>query len=348
MRCSWIYKTLIIYMVILMSLCGCQGTDSSVDTNEVTVSEELIVVGFSQVGAESDWRNANTQSMKDTFCEENGYELIFEDGQQKQSNQFTAIRSFIQQEVDYIVLAPVTETGWDTVLQEAKDANIPVIIVDRMVDVSNENLFTCWVGSNFELEGKKAAEWLREFCIKNKIMQSSLHIVDIQGTLNASAQLGRTKGLEDAAAKYNWDIVDKLEGEFTLAKGKEAMDEALRRHDNINVAYCENDDEAVGVIESLEAAGKKVGSDIKNGEVMVISFDGVNETALKYAREGKISVIAECNALHGPRVKSIIETIEAGQTPEKYDYVDESIMTAYPDIYKISVDGAYYEVSILD
>ena len=121
---------------------------------------DTITVGFSQVGAESDWRTANTESMKSTFSEENGYELIFDDAQQKQENQLTAIRNFIQQEVDYIVLAPVTETGWDTVLQEAKDAGIPVIIVDRMVDVSDDSLYTAWVGSNFKLEGQKAMTWL--------------------------------------------------------------------------------------------------------------------------------------------------------------------------------------------
>lgn len=126
----------------------------------VAAADDTITVGFSQVGAESDWRTANTESMKSTFSEENGYNLIFDDAQQKQENQLTAIRNFIQQEVDYIVLAPVTETGWDTVLQEAKDAGIPVIIVDRMVDVSDDSLYTAWVGSNFKLEGQKAMAWL--------------------------------------------------------------------------------------------------------------------------------------------------------------------------------------------
>ena len=116
---------------------------------------DLITVGFSQVGAESDWRTANTESMQTTFSEENGYELIFSDAQQKQENQLTAVRNFIQQEVDYILLAPVTETGWDTVLQEAKDAGIPVIIVDRMVDVSDDSLYTTWIGTDSLLEGRK-------------------------------------------------------------------------------------------------------------------------------------------------------------------------------------------------
>ncbi len=129
--------------------------------NVMAADDDTITVGFSQVGAESDWRTANTESMKSTFSEENGYELIFDDAQQKQENQITAIRNFIQQDVDYIVLAPVTETGWDTVLEEAKEAGIPVIIVDRMADVSDDSLYTAWVGSNFELEGQKAvAGWM--------------------------------------------------------------------------------------------------------------------------------------------------------------------------------------------
>lgn len=153
------FKRVIATAIILMLgiwFAGC--TDSAAHENEnpdVEAASERITVGFSQLGAESDWRSENTESMKATFTEENGYTLIFEDGQQKQANQIRAIRMFIQQEVDYIVLAPVMETGWETVLQEAKDAGIPVIIVDRKVDVSDDSLFTCWIGSDFELEGKR-------------------------------------------------------------------------------------------------------------------------------------------------------------------------------------------------
>ena len=143
---------------------GSKGSDSSDKSSDSSSSsDDVITVGFSQVGAESDWRTANSQSMKDTFSKENGYDLIFDDAQQKQENQITAIRNFIQQEVDYILLAPVTETGWDTVLQEAKDADIPVIIVDRMVDVSDDSLYTTWIGTDALCEGRKAAEWLNGF-----------------------------------------------------------------------------------------------------------------------------------------------------------------------------------------
>lgn len=331
-------------------LAGCGNSITAEDRNadkEKTVLNESVVVGFSQLGAESDWRSANTESMKSTFTAENGYKLIFEDGQQKQANQIMAIRTFIQQEVDYIVLAPVTETGWDTVLQEAKDAGIPVIIVDRKVDVTDDSLFTCWVGSDFELEGKKAAEWLNQYTIEKGIAPTDIHIVNIQGTIGASAQIGRTKGLSDAAKINGWDLMAEVPGDFTQAKGREVMEAFLKQYDNINVVYCENDNEAFGAVEAIEAAGKKVGSDIAGGEIMVISFDGVNKEAINYVLEDKITCIAECNPLHGPRVQAIIELLESGGTPDKFLYVDEEIFSAYESINKISIDGTDYEVTIV-
>ena len=314
---------------------------------EETTSKEYIVIGFSQLGAESDWRSANTESMKATFTSENGYELIFEDGQQKQSNQIMAIRTFIQQEVDYIVLAPVTETGWDTVLQEAKDADIPVIIVDRMVDVADDSLFTCWVGSDFELEAKKVAEWLKQYTLLKGIEPEDVHIVNIQGAIGGSAQIGRTKGLANAAKKNGWDLLAEVPGDYTKTKGKEVMESFLKKYDNINVVYCENDNEAYGAIEAIEAAGKKVGMDITNGEIMVVSFDGVKRDAMSYVLKNKIACIAECNPLHGPRVHGIIEMLEAGITPEKFYYVDEEIFSADETVKFVTVDDTKYAVTYL-
>ena len=160
--------------VMAFSLTACGGGDASTnDTAKEEGSSDVITVGFSQVGAESDWRTANSESMKSTFTKDNGYELIFDDAQQKQENQISAIRNFIQQEVDYIVLAPVTETGWDAVLGEAKQAGIPVIIVDRMVDVKDDSLYTAWVGSNFELEGKLSSFPAKVYATESRIDQST-------------------------------------------------------------------------------------------------------------------------------------------------------------------------------
>ncbi len=345
-----IRKSVIIIIIALLCLMAVRCRMVFLPNQEELIAEEtkeLIVVGFSQLGAESDWRSANTESMRSTFTEENGYQLIFEDGQQKQSNQIMAIRTFIQQDVDYIVLAPVTETGWDTVLQEAKDAEIPVIIVDRMVNVSDDSLFTCWVGSDFELEGKKAAEWLNQYTIKKGIDPASLHIVNIQGTIGASAQIGRTKGLADAARTNGWDLMAEATGDFTQAKGKEVMESLLKQYHNINVVYCENDNEALGAIKAIEAAGKKAGSDIARGEIMVISFDGVNQEALGYVLDDKITCIAECNPLHGPRVRAVIELLEEGKTPDKFSYVNEKIFSADETVTTLEVDGITCEVTIL-
>ena len=314
--------------------CGNKGggSDDSSDKGSSDSGSDLITVGFSQVGAESDWRTANSESMKETFSKDNGYKLIFDDAQQKQENQITAIRNFIQQDVDYIVLAPVTETGWDTVLKEAQDADIPVIIVDRMVDVSDDSLYTAWVGSDFKLEGQKASAWLKAYAEAKGM--SEVNIAHIQGTIGASAQIGRTEGLEEAAKENGWNIVDQQTGEFTQAKGQEVMESMLKKHDNINVVYCENDNEAFGAIDAIEAAGKKVGPD---GDILVMSFDTTN-AGLTDTLSGKIICNTECNPLHGPRVQEIIEKLEAGEDVDKIAYVDEE-MFAFDDTVKTVTVG---------
>ena len=312
---------------------------ASGETEAAGNTGDVITVGFSQVGAESDWRTANSESMKSTFSTENGYNLIFDDAQQKQENQIAAIRNFIQQEVDYIVLAPVTESGWDTVLQEAKDAEIPVIIVDRMVNVSDDSLYTAWVGSNFKLEGQKACEWLKQYAAAKNM--SEVNIVDIQGTIGASAQIGRTEALNEAVEANGWNLLAQQTGEFTQAKGQEVMESMLKQYDNSNVVYCENDNEAFGAIEAIKAAGKTVGPD---GDILVMSFDttkqGITDTL-----SGDIIVNTECNPLHGPRVEQIIKQLQAGETPEKQAYVEEGIYAHGSDVASVSIDGTDYEVT---
>ena len=323
-------KKIVSALLTATMVCGM----SVVPAVGVAAADDTITVGFSQVGAESDWRTANTESMKSTFSEENGYELIFDDAQQKQENQLTAIRNFIQQEVDYILLAPVTETGWDTVLQEAKDADIPVIIVDRMVDVSDDSLYTKWIGTDSLLEGRKAAEWLNAYTTAKGIDAKDVNIVDIQGTIGSTAQIGRSKGLEEGVDNYGWNLLAQQSGEFTQAKGQEVMESMLKQYDNINVVYCENDNEAFGAIDAIEAAGKTVGSDIANGEIMVMSFDTTN-AGLTDTLAGKIACDVECNPLHGPRAEELIKALEAGEEVEKLNYVDEEIFATDDTVDKV-------------
>ena len=323
-------KKIVSALLTATMVCGM----SVVPAVGVAAADDTITVGFSQVGAESDWRTANTESMKSTFSEKNGYKLIFDDAQQKQENQITAIRNFIQQEVDYILLAPVTETGWDTVLQEAKDADIPVIIVDRMVDVSDDSLYTTWIGTDSLLEGRKAAEWLNAYTTAKGIDAKDVNIVDIQGTIGSTAQIGRSKGLEEGVDNYGWNLLAQQSGEFTQAKGQEVMESMLKQYDNINVVYCENDNEAFGAIDAIEAAGKTVGSDIANGEIMVMSFDTTN-AGLTDTLAGKIACDVECNPLHGPRAEELIKALEAGEEVEKLNYVDEEIFATDDTVDKV-------------
>lgn len=201
-------------------------------TQQAPPSEEenLIVVGFSQVGAESEWRVANTESIKSALSEENGYVLIFEDARQEQENQIRAIRSFIQQDVDYIVFSLKVETGWKTVLQEAKDAGIPVIMVDRDIEAESRELLTAYIGSDFYREGQKAVVWLEDFLERQGRTEGPVRIVHIQGTIGSSAQVGRTRALEEAIARHpNWELVAQECGDFTRAKTYEVMSGILKR-----------------------------------------------------------------------------------------------------------------------
>ena len=278
-------------------------------------------MGVCQVGAESDWRVANSESMKAVFTEENGCQLLFQDAQQKQENQFVALRRFIQQQVDYIVLMPIMETGWDSVLEEAREAGIPVILVDRMVDVEDETLYAAHIGSDFYREGRVAVNWMEE-----RFAGQPISVVHIQGTMGSTAQEGRTAALEEALAEHgdSWTLLAQLDGDFTQAKSYEVMTGYLTEHPGqpIDVVYCENDNEAFGAIQALEEQGYTCG---ENG-VAVISFDATRH-ALQLCQQGKIALAVECNPLLGPLVEQAIRELEAGGTPARQQYVEERWFT---------------------
>lgn len=304
---------------ICAALPGCGMRQKPEEPAET--AHDYIEIGFSEVGAESDWRVAHSESMRNTFTEENGYELLFEDARQRQENQIAAIRDFILQEFDYIVVAPVIETGWDEVFQEAKDAGIPVIVVDRMVEVADDSLFTAWVGSDFHNEGVMAMEWLDGYLEEQGRGEDEIAILEVRGTEGASAQLGRTKGLmEGIEAHDNWTLTGSVQGEFTQAKAYEEVAAVLASGEKPDVIYCENDDSAFGAIQALEEAGISYGV---GGDVIIISFDSTN-AGLTACMEGRINLDVECNPLHGPRVEHIIRQLETGETPDKHWYVDET------------------------
>ena len=297
-------------LMVALALTGC--SKKGPEAKGAKGDKKVITVGYAQVGAESDWRLANTESFKSTFTAENGYKLIFDDAQQKQENQIKAMRNFIQQDVDYIVVAPVVETGWETVLGEAKAAGIPVILSDRQMKVSDDSLYLCWVGGNFLKEGRDSVIWLNDYLKKNGRDSEKLNVLLIQGTIGSSAQVGRTQGITEGLAKNpNYNLLAKQTGEFTQAKGQEVMESFLKQYDDIDVVFAENDNMAWGAVDAIKAAGKQPGKDI-----IIICFDAVHETFNKMMA-GEINCAVECNPLHGPRVDSIIKTLEAGGTVDK-------------------------------
>lgn len=313
-------------LCFLFLLAGCsRGTESDAvqqpEESESQPGEDDIVIGISQVGSESDWRMNNTKAYMDTFTEDKGYYLIFEDGQQKQENQVKALRKFILKGVDYIVLAPIVETGWDAVLKEAQDAGIPVIIVDRNVSVEDENLYACRVGSDLMQEGRNAGEWLADYLESRGRKNEKINIVTLQGTLGSTAQIGRTSGFAEIMEQHsNWNMLEYQSGDFTQAKAYEVMEYFLEIYDDIDVVISENDNMAFGAIEAIKEAGLKLG---RNGDIIIISFDAVRD-ALLLVQKGEIMADFECNPIIAPLVEEIIQKMECGEAVEKVQFVEET------------------------
>jgi simple sugar transport system substrate-binding protein len=272
-----------------------------------------LTVGFSQIGAESGWRSAETESIR-SEATKRGVNLKFSDAQQKQENQIKALRAFLAQGVDAIILAPVVETGWEPVLKEIKRAKIPVILVDRGIKVSDESLYTTLIASDFVQEGRMAGDWLA------KKLGGKGNVVELQGTPGAAPAIDRKKGFEEAIAKHaGVKIIKSQTGDFTRSKGKEVMEAFLKAEGkNIQAVYAHNDDMALGAIQAIEEAGLKPGTDI-----IVVSIDGV-KGAFEAMVAGKLNCTVECNPLLGPAAFDAIEAVRAGKSlPKKTIVKDE-------------------------
>ena len=288
----------------------------------LTAMAAPLTIGFSQVGAESEWRTANTVSIKDA-AKKAGVNLKFADAQQRQENQIKAIRSFIAQKVNVIAFSPVVETGWDTVLREAKAAKIPVILTDRTVNVSDESLYVTFIGSDFVEEGRRAGRWLLDHVKKNS-PDSDVNIVELQGTVGSGPAIDRKKGFEEViAANKKLKIIRSQTAEFTRSKGKEVMEAFLKAEGKkINVLYAHNDDMAIGAIQAIEEAGLKPGKDI-----VIISIDGV-KGAFEAMIAGKLNVTVECSPLLGPQLMKVAADVAAGRPVPKRIVTQEGVFPA--------------------
>ncbi len=285
-----------------------------------------IVVGFSQIGAESAWRAANTDSIISEAKKQANIELKFSDAQQKQENQIKAIRSFISQGVDYIAFSPVVETGWEPVLKEAKRARIPVILTDRAVDVQDDSLWVTFMGSDFVEEGRRAAKWLMENYgrLKNpKKSSKTVNIVELQGTVGSAPAIDRKDGFADVIKGSAFKIIKSQSGDFTRAKGKEVMEAFLKSEGKkIDVLFAHNDDMALGAIQAIEDYGLKPGKDI-----IIVSIDAVRG-AFEAMIEGKINCTVECSPLLGPQLFEAINDLAAGKTLPKRIVTKEGVFPA--------------------
>jgi len=311
-------KTLVAVSAITLSslvLTACGGASSAKDDGKITM-------GFAQVGAESGWRTANTKSIQES-AKTAGIDLKFSDAQQKQENQIKAIRSYIQQKVDVIAFSPVVETGWDTVLLEAKRAGIPVILTDRSVDSEDDSLYATFLGSDFVAEGQKAGKWLVENADSADVNgDGKINVVQIEGTTGAAPAIDRKQGFEDAIkADPSISVIASQDGDFTRDGGKQVMESFLQSQQDIDVLFAHNDDEGLGAIEAIKAAGLTPGKDIK-----IITIDAVKDGMTALAA-GEISYIVECNPLLGPQLMALADKVVAGEDVPKRVVTDETTFT---------------------
>lgn len=312
-----------------ISFVSCsQSGDDYADTKIIrsdspAYSDEFVTVGFVQTGKESDWRDANTSDFLNTFTEENGYYLIYIDGNSSSERQKKAVSDLISQDIDFVIVDPIVEDGWDDVLERAKLRKTEVIIADRMVN-SDEDNYLCWVGSDFYIEGIKCGEWLEGYLKESGRYNEKIDIVLIEGTEGASATIGRTAGLMKVIERNPlWNLAAGRCGEFEKGAGKLAMDSVIDDAENIDVVIAENDSMILGAMNSMESAGIRYGTD---GGVITASFDAMHEAFEKMA-DGELFVSVECNPLLAGKVRSIIEDRIAGKSIEKKYYIEEDVFT---------------------
>lgn len=292
-----------------LALVGCSQSGGGAD-------DGLITVGFAQTGSESGWRSANTESMKEAFSEENGFKLVFNAADNKPEAQIAAVRSFINQGVDAIVIAPIVVDGWDDVLKEAKDAGIPVILEDRTTSASPD-LYATWVGLDFQKEGQTAGEWVAE-----NFGDTPTNLVVLEGTTGSSAALDRATGFNKAIEGTSINVLDSQTGNFTRADGKTVMEGFLQKYGkDINVLFAHNDDMGLGALDAIKAAGLVPGQDIK-----IVTIDAVHD-GMQALADGEFNYIVECNPILGEQVAEIVKKVLAGETVEKSYIVPDGAFT---------------------
>ena len=318
---------LLLSLLLCLLLFGCAKEPAP------EAKQPSVVVGFSQLGAESSWRIANTESMEKA-AKEAGFGLMMENANQKQEKQIDAIRSFIAYQVDVIVFSPIVENGWDNVLNEAKKAGIPVILMDRMIETPDESLYASYVGADFYAEGKKAGEYLIRKA--DALGVDHLNIAEICGTKDSTPMRDRKAGFMDAiAGDSRFTVIASVDGDFLRSKGEECALDLLNRFgkDGIDVIYSHNDSMTLGVLDILEQKGIQPGKDI-----LLITVDGEKE-AVDALKNGKINCVVQCTPKLGPAAMALVKSLTSGQKVSKVTHPEEGVFTDFDDLTDPSVEG---------
>ena len=327
-----ICKTFFCLAVFCLCLSGCQRAPE-------TESQETdsFILGFSQIGAESAWRLRNTQSVQDAGTAA-GVQLIYFNAEQKQENQIRAIRSFIAYQVDVIAFVPIVSDGWIHVLEEAQYAGIPVLICDREINISNENLYAGFIGTNSRQEVVLAADFLvKKFSVNDRQEASrnrQIRIVELSGTEGSSVAINRALGFRELLAEYNdtaetpqFEIIYSASGDFLRSKGYELMSLILDSNiEDIDVVYSHNDSMTLGAIEAMKERGIRPGTDI-----VIVSIDA-EQAAIEALRQGEINCVVECNPNQGPNIIRLASLLAQGETIPRITYMYSRVFTEWDDL----------------
>jgi len=330
MKKNYIYAIFIVFLVIFSFSCRTKEKPQ-------TVSNQLIV-GLSQIGNESSWRMCNTRSIIDA-AERAGIQLIVDDAQQKQSNQIKAIRSFIVYKVDVILLIPIVETGWDSVLKEAKNANIPVIIVDRKIVTTDRSLYKCFIGENGFEEGKKAGEFIIK---KYENQNRKINILELNGTEKSSISKERNAGFKSVISKDSrFSIIFIEDGDFLKSRGKEIISQIISYNNkslrigskSIDIIFSQNDAMTLGALEALDSYQIQPGKD-----VTIVSIDG-EQQAINNLKEGKINCIVECNPYMGDKLMELVKKVVSNDSIPECTYIEGTVFTENDDLLSLKPRG---------
>ncbi|MBN1649286.1 MAG: ABC transporter substrate-binding protein [Spirochaetales bacterium] len=325
---------IIIFLILVLVISGTAVTFIVYDSRpkQEANADKGLILGFSQIGAESAWRKCNTRSVKEAASNA-GVQLLFENAEQKQENQIKAIRSFIAYQVDVIAFVPIVTDGWDNILTEAKNAGIPVLVTDRKITTADESLYAGFIGTDSEQEGREAGNFLlKKF--RDRSADDPIRIIEISGTERSSVAVGRAAGIREIIGDNpRFRIIYSISGDFLRSKGYEIMRDILKEFSDIDALYSHNDGMTLGAIDAMKEVGIRPGKDI-----VIITIDA-RQAAIDALRNGEVNCVIECNPKTGPAILSLSHQLARGETIPKLQHVYEEVFTEYDDLSLIGPRG---------